>query len=725
MTETNVTRRGFMALAGASAAAAGCLGLSGCAASGEAIDKSAGAAEQVASVCSGCVNACGLTAWTRGGKLWRASGAVGHKTAAGSLCGRGQGAFGLPESKERLAHPMVRKNGKLVEATWDEAIAAAAAGLSGAGSKAAVFQGSVSACVDGSFFAKRFASALGTANYYTEAAVRGGGLSAAQDCVFGARPVADVENASYALLLGRDVDDAASPAQYAAFAEKHLAGEGRRVLVGSRLTSLGRVVDEWIAIRPGTELALLLAVACEMVRAGTYDRAFLREHAQGFEDFAQSISAYSALWASEICGVSVDAICSIATGLGTNAPHACVDIPQGSSFGSAGEGSFDACRMAMLVNAMIGNFNQEGGLWFSAVSEPDAAALARAGIPEFAVPSASAFGCASAQFGDASCMAAIPGMESGAVKAGLAVSANPVHDWPSTARVRAAFEGLDCLVVADAFLTETAEIADVVLPLTVGLESNGEACLRPSEQPYASMRVAAVDPVGDAKSLSETVTLLADACDLSYAFGFDLETYNRAWCKAMGLSYESLLMRGTTTVSGWAVSAGSIPVLATPSGKVVFSSSAVMPAGVKPIPTWVEPTGEASEGMPRLLIGQQNIQQASALLASEKLIDAAKRYDLDRVWINTSVARAKGISDGDAVKLTTSLGSVTLPAKVTGRIHPSAVWVPAHYGADASSRKAAAGFGANAWQLVPFATAPADGGAKLAEVLVNIEKAGA
>ena len=725
MTEKNVTRRGFVALAGASAAAAGCLGLSGCSASGEAIDKSAGAAKQVASICSGCVNACGLTAFTRGGKLWRASGAVGHKTAAGSLCGRGQGAAVLPESKERLAHPMVRKDGKLVEATWDEALAAAAAGLSAAGSKMALFQGSVSAAVDGSFFAKRFIAALGSANYYTEAAVRGGGLAAAQDCVFGARPVADIENASYALLLGRDVDDAASPAEYAAFAEKHLSGDGKRVLVGSRLTSLGRVVDEWIAIRPGTELALLLAIACEMVRAGTYDRSFLREHAQGFDEFAQSINAYSALWASEICGVSVDAICSIAAGLGTNAPHACIDIPQGSSFGSAGAGSFDACRVAMLINAMLGNFNQKGGLWFSAVAEPDAAALAMAGIPEFAVPAASASGCASAQFGDASCMAAIPGMESGAVKAALVVSANPVHDWPSSARLRAALEGLDCLVVADAFLTETAEIADVVLPLAIGLESNGEACLRAAEQPYASMRVAAVDPAGEAKPLSEAVTLLADACGLSYAFGFDLETYNRAWCKAVGISYEGLQMRGTTTATGWGAAAGSFPVLATPTGKIEFSSSAVMPAGVKPIPVWVEQTGEASEDTPRLLIGQQNIQQASALLGSEKLIDAAKRYDLNRVWINASGARDKGISDGDAVKLSTSLGSVTLPAKVTDRIHPDAVWVPAHYGADASSRKAAAGFGANAWQLVPFATSPADGGAKTAEVLVNIEKAGA
>ncbi len=725
MTEKNVTRRGFTAIAGGTVLAAGCLGLAGCSATDEPIDKSAGAAEQVASVCSGCVNACGLTAWTRGGKLWRATGAVGHAKAAGSLCGRGQGAFGLPASDERLTRPMVRKDGKLVEASWDEALAAAAAGLTAAGSKAALFQGSVSATVDGSFFTRRLASALGSANYYTEAAVRGGGLSAAQDCVFGARPVADVENASYALLLGRDVDDAASPAEYAAFAEKHAAGEGRRVLVGSRLTSVGRVVDEWIAIRPGTELALLLAVACEMVRAGTYDRAFLREHAQGFDEFAQSINTYSAMWASEICGVSIDAICSIASGLGTNAPHACVDIPQGSSFGSANAGSFDACRVAMLINAMLGNFNQQGGLWFSGAFEPDFAALAKAGIPEFASPAASASGCASAQFGDASCMAAIPGMESGAVRAALVVSANPVHDWPSTARVREALDGLDCLVVADAFLTETAEIADVVLPLAVGLESGGEAVLRVAEQPYASMRVAAVDPAGDAKPLFEVVTLLADACDLSYAFGFDLETYNRAWCKAAGLSYEGLLMRGTTTVSGWAVTEGSFPALATPSGKIEFSSSAVMPAGVKPLPTWAEQLGEASEELPRLLIGQQNIQQASALLASEKLIDAAKRYDLDRAWINSSVARAKGISDGDAVKLTTSMGSVTVAAKVTDRIHPAAVWLPAHFGADASSRKSASGFGAAAWQLVPFATSPADGGAKLTEVLVNVEKAGA
>ncbi len=124
-------------------------------------------------------------------------------------------------------------------------------------------------------------------------------------------------------------------------------------------------------------------------------------------------------------------------------------------------------------------------------------------------------------------------------------------------------------------------------------------------------------------------------------------------------------------------------------------------------------------------MGEQNVQFATSTLAAPKLTEISKKYNLDAAWINADVAEKKGISDGDSVKLTTVEGSVTVRARVTGRICPSAVWMPAHYGATAAKITEAAGFGAAPKKLIPVATDAATGAALMGETVVSIEKAGA
>ncbi len=723
MSEKTVTRRGFVAGAAGAAALAGCAGYASFGAWDEAFAKPPKAAEtkQVHTLCDGCGNKCGMVAWVRDGKVWRVSGEKGHPCSGGHLCGRGEGLISAAYSEDRLTKPLKKNGSKFEEISWDDAFAQIGSALEAAGSKAAVLQARGN-CTP---FTKRLVQSLGSAHYYDDSAVHDADITAAIECVAGAYAAPDVKNTKFALMLDKSTYDGMRPAEVADFVEKSEDSDSKVVLVDPRLTAFGRVADEWIPIVPGTELALLVGIASELINRETYDKEFVKAHASGFEEFAKVIRTYDIAWASEKTGIPDSTITGLAAQLAKNAPASFVDMPWAGTFGAGYKNSFDTCRMVYLINAMLGNFNRKGGWIIGDAPYVSADALASAGIKKLATVSGKAAG-STASFAPASCVAAIDAMKSGEISAAVVVESNPVLDYPGGDKVTAALKSLDCLVVCDQFMTETAEIADYVLPLDSYLECAGTPVTVGAETSVVAARHAAIDRINaGTKSIDEVVRGLAEACGKGSDFNFTLEDYNKAWFKAAGLAEDILDQQAFSAIAGSTVSEGNVPYLRTKSGKIEFSSDAAKEAGLSAVPEWTDTQEPASAEMPHLLIGEQNIQSATYTLAAAKLTEISKKYDLDAAWINADVAKKKGIADGDDVKLTTAEGSVTVPAKVTGRICPSAVWIPAHYGATAEKISEAKGFGAAAKKLVPLASEPGTGAAMMGEAVVSIEKAGA
>lgn len=716
MSERTITRRAFVAGAAGAVAVAGCAGFSGCAAQArseaEVLD-----AHRASTLCAGCPNACGMTAWTRGGQVVRAAGAAGHPHAGGFLCGRGQGMLSAAAAEGRLTVPKMRSGDKLVDASWDEVLPQVAERLRAAGSGLAVYDGESAA-----FFAQRFAWSMGSVNYFTDACLHGADMAAAQSCVLGGAASFDPEHADYALLLAPTGELAATPAQLAAFAAHHAAGQGTLVVAGPRLADVGRVADEWLAVAPGTELALLLGVAGQLVRTGAYNHAFVKAYGEGFAAFADEVAGYSLAWAAERTGLETSRISAVAAGLASAAPAACVSLA-GEALGGGAANGFDLCRAVLLVNALLGNVNHTGGMWVDGATEPDAAALEAQGILRVEQPAGALAAASAAPLGANSFASAL---RSGSLKAAVVVGSNPAFDLPGASAVAEALQGLDCLVVMDRFMTETAELSDFVLPLLDPLECAGEPFVVHGPRPMAAMRAAVAD-AGDAqaKSAAEAFCALGGACGHEAEFAIGADGYVRAWCAAMGVSYDGLRGHAFTEIPGAAVAEGAVPAFGTSSGKVEFASAAAEVAGFAKVPTWENAEVEATPARPVLLVGQLAAQRGSRTLQAPKLAAAAKADEQDCAWISAQAAQEHGIADGATVRLGTAAGSVDVRVRVTERIHPNAVWLPAHFGSKAAAAGETIGFGAAAMGLLSLEVEQGTGAALLSSAAVDTMKAGA
>lgn len=717
MSTHTLTRRGFIGTAAAVGAAAACAGGLGAA---RALADDAPAAEkadayQVHTLCDGCSNECGMTAWMHDGKVWRVDGEEGHPTSGGFLCGRGQGLASQVYSSDRLTTPLKNNgSGKFEEVSWDEALADIATRIDGLGSKLAILQARGN-CEP---FVKRLAAALGTPNYFTDAAIRNADAHAAADVTTGGiEPVPDFAHAKFAVVLGKSGFDGTSPAWQAALA----AGDTTLVLVDARMSSFGRMASKWVPIIPGTELAFLMGIAHELIRTGAYGRSFAAKHIAGFSELTDALDGCSLAWASQITGISDAAIAGLAASLAENAPASFVYFPHDGNFGASYKNSFDTCRMVAIVNALLGNLNKEGGMICASVPKASDEALAKLGIPALALVDGKPAGSEDAPYGEPSCMAAIKAMQEGSITAALLIETNPVLDYPASSIVADALDRLQFLVVADEFMTDTALMADYVLPLTSYLECGSCAhALSGATTPVAALRSPAIERLSsESKSVDELACALADACGKHDMLSFNLEDYNRAWCKVAGVDYDGLLAQGVSAIDSAAVAYGKLPALSTPSGKIEAA-----PKGLG-APQWIEPLCSPSPENPRLICGQQAIHNASFTSNDAQLAQISKMYALDAVWINKDTAAAKGISTDDVVTVSTNGGSISAPAKVTACIAPQAVWMPVHYGATSPQLSEAVGFGSNPLRLCSLSLEPMTGAAMSAEVLATVEKAGA
>ncbi len=734
MSERAITRRGFLAAGAGATLVAASAGLAGFpvwqqAVAAEDASSGASAATQAKTLCAGCGNHCGMTVWMRDGKVWRLEGDPTHSNSKGRMCGRGQGLASLVYSEDRLASPLKRnERGELAEASWDEVLSDIAGKVNAVDPKrVALFQAGGTQEV----FLKRFATAIGTANVYSDNALHDADISAVIEAISGAYPAPDVEGARYIVMLDKSTYDGWRPAEAAEFAEVHEAGTCKVVLVDPRLTAFGSMADEWVPVRPGYELAFLLGVAGELVRNGTYDKKFIAANANGFDDFAAAMSGYTLDWASEQTGIPSSKIAEIASSLAEAAPHCFVDLPWAGTFGGGYRNSFETVRMVYLVNAMLGNFNQEGGWIFGNTPYVTDDMLDPAVVPPQQPVQGYPLGAENAPlaWGD-SCIAGIEAIASGNVDVAFFVETNPVLDYSSGSEVADDLDKLSCMVVCDTVLTETAQLADYVLPLTSYLEHGDVVETVAAKVSVAAMRKPVVDRVyPETRTVEEVFKGLCDACGHGDAIPFGLADYNRAWAQAAKLDYDALDSEATVLIKGSDVKYGAMPYLRTESGKIDFTSSKLADSGLSAVPGWIDPNATASpaDGQLRLLIGEQIVQTHTFTVDAPQLTEVSKLYELDRAWINAGTAAGLGISDGDEIELSRNNGDITVrvKAKVTGRIHPDAIWLPAHYGVTSPDRTEATGFGVAAKQLVPLNMEPGTGAAMMNEGVVSVRKVGA
>lgn len=728
MLDSKLSRRGFLKASAATAAlaSAGTIGFN------EWSNKyvKAGANTEIieiASTCNACSSKCGMIGYIKNGRLWKLTGHPDHPFSKGKLCARGHGYATIVYSKDRLTQPLKRiEEGKFKPISWEQAYEEIAGKLN----KIIKEHGPQSIALtedpraSGKFYSPRFINALGSANYYTHHVVCSNSRDAGFLHTVGVTATsADISNAKYIMFIGRSYGDGIRPSSVQSLAAAKDNG-AKIVIVDPRLNNTGNLATEWLAIRPGTDLALVLAMSHVLIKENLHDVDFIKKYTVGFEQYAKELVKYNPQWAEEITGISADAITRIAIDMGKAKPKALIEQSWRGAFGCNYENSTETGRAVAMFNALLGNYQQKGGSIFG--GKPHLGKLDKAKHPSPKDPEVPQSG--SREFPLAypeSGVATIVAKEAleGKMKAAIYYHSNAALGYGNPKVMKEALSKMDLVVAIDVQMSETAQLAHYVLPEVTYIERDEVIESLPGKIPGIALRQQMVEKVHtQTKPIHQIYTELADACGVGQYFNFTLDQLNEALLAPTGITYKQLREKGTIMFLEEELVMGEMPKIKTPSGKIEFYSETYKAAGFNPTVEWVEPKVSPADDSFRLITGKQAIHSHTQTANIPILMQITKDYDLERIWMNPVRAKTLGIKDGDLVEVKSSEATSKIRVKVTERIHPEAIFVPSHYGITSKDLKTGYGIGFGYMEHVPFDFEKWSGAGNIHEVIVKVRK---
>jgi anaerobic selenocysteine-containing dehydrogenase len=435
-------------------------------------------------ICPVCEAGCGLEIVTRGREITGIRGDAEDFFSRGHICPKGVALKDLDTDPDRLRQPLLRRNGKLEPASWQEAFEAINTALPAireahGAQSVAVYIGNPTAHNLGlaaGFGA--FAEALGTRNIFTAGTIDQIPKQFACGLMFGDTltvPVPDIDRCDYLLMLGANpiVSNGSLwmvPDFRGRLREMQARG-GRLVVIDPRRTETAAVADAHHFIRPGTDAQFLFALLHVLFRDGLADPGAIAAHIAGYEEIGALARKVSLDDMSAQCGISVETVEEIARALVAN--------ERAAVYGRVGtttqkHGSL-ASWLIDVINVVAGNLDRPGGAMFAL--PPAFAANTRgepgrgAGFTPYRYRSrVSGYPEVNGELPVAALAEEIEGDGDERVRAFVCIAGNPVLSAPNAARFDRALGTLDFMVAVDIYLSETARHADVVLPGTPALE---------------------------------------------------------------------------------------------------------------------------------------------------------------------------------------------------------------------------------------------------------------
>lgn len=722
-----LTRRGFLKVSGASV---GTLALSGNLIPFkkwvEASTKSP--ITKVPTICNGCGNRCGIFAYVKNGRLWKIEGNPEANGNLGVVCPKGHGYLHDLYNPDRIKSPLKRVGNRFEPISWEQAyqeIAQKVNLILMEHGPQSIFW--VNYPQPNHLYALRLMHALGSPHYFTHGSTCYTARNAGWIYTVGELPSNDLSNSRYILIIGRNPAGGIDLGQVKQIVEAKSRG-AKLVVVDPRHSETAILADEWLSIKPGTDLALLLAMINVMVKEGLYDRKFVADRTVGFDQLEEQIVNYPPEWAEKVCEIPAKTIIRIARELAQFKPKALIHRGYHGAFGAQYLNSFQTARALAIANSLLGNINQEGGIYFPKTAQlgelqpkhpapelPQMGKLDGTGVPG-RYPLGS--------YGDGIAHA-IPELAlRGELKAGFVYHYNPLRTNPNPKRVIAGYKKLDLLVNIDTVLSETASIAHYVLPESFYLERTEAIDTKHSgKRAQVSIQQQVLKPLYDTRSGTQIIIELAKHLGVGKYFNFNLEEANRLRLKPLGVTLEQLKEKGVLFVGEkWKEGFGK---LNTPSGKVEIYCQTLDRLNIPSIPRWEDPLVSPDPKDPhsfRLLHGKQAIHTHSMTANQPVLMALSHRYDLIRLWMNRKRGEQLGLNDGDWVRLKSIVGEGKIRVRLTEGIHPSCVWLPSGYGIFSKYLKTAYDVGLSYNDFLPTYFDPTVGHVMASEIIVHVTK---
>ncbi|GEL08668.1 respiratory selenite reductase catalytic subunit SrrA [Salisediminibacterium halotolerans] len=695
---------------------------------------------KIPTTCNGCSSMCGVYVHVKNDRVWRVEGHPVHLKSRGRICARGHGMAADMYNKGRVQGPMKRNaNDEFEPISWEQAYKEIGEKLTetidehGGNSFLWLEHG-----VRGQRYANPLLDKIGSSNYVTHYSTCFSSKTNAWAEMVGTTLNGDHENAKYMIFEGRNFAGAIIPHGMNQITKAKENG-AKIVVIDPKHSEIAKIADDWIPIKPGTDLAFRLALAHVLITEEKYDKDFVNGYVENFAEFWRENKDKSPEWAEEITGIPAEKIREVAHDLAANAPEAFIE-PGWHGLHCHYVNSTQTAQMGIVVNALLGNFYKRGGLMPSA--DPEFGTFEHDGWSEEEKgPRADGAGVAGEHYtveASRGIAQTVPDMiEKGRIKAAFIYHFNPLRTAPDP-EYQKKIKNADLVVSINIDWNETSVYtADYILPESYYLERT-EVPQAVSghishDYPQISLRQQVTEPLHDTKPLREIMQGITTEMGMGELYDYSLDDEIEAMLEPTGLSAEELKEKGTVELQTNKVEASfplcpsGNPNLATSTGKIEFSADKFRADGKAGIPTWIEPKvmpDPSADDEFRLIHGKQPYHSHHVTSNNPDLIKLTKKYNGTAMWMNTKKAQKLGINDGDIVTVSSDMTEKEIDVKVTELIHPDCVWISSAYGGFSDRLETAYNLGVNYNDFIPVMVEPYSGTTMSQEVIVKVAKGG-
>ncbi len=641
--------------------------------------------------CALCYHSCGMEVTVENGRATAVRGQESHPLNKGRLCPKGQAAIEHLYHPDRLKYPLKKVGGAWTRISWDQAFSEIAEKLSALKSEygasvVAFFCGSIGVeNLEMASLTHRFKAALGSPNFFSVESICYRMRIRARQITFGKYPVEEMDSNLY-LLWGHN--PSASDFPLALAMEENMKKGARVIVIDPRRLPIADRAEMYLAIRPGTDGALALALMNVIINENLYDREFVEKWTYGFERLVPHVRQYTPEWAEKITSVKAADIRVLARRFATTKG---ASIFHGTCTQDQCANGSQTDRAMAILQVLTGNINVPGGWVVSPRLRLTDVSLPFPGKP-LGAEEYPLFYTLWGRTSPYAVMNMVPENVPDKLRAFFVAGGNPLVTMPDSNALRDAFRKLDLLVVYEQFMTETAEFAHYVLPAANQLEFWGLAynynvchCL-----PYLMLRKPLLPPYYECKSIREVYTELARRCGFGDKFPWKTDEEVVALeVEPSGVSFQTLLDRPEGVCyqpKDYTIDARSFP---TPTRKIEIYSEAFEQAGWDPLPTYREPDkspqgvrwAELGGRYPLVLsTGTRDFFFNGSMLHNVGSLQ--KRSPFPKAEIGPATAAEYGIGHGDDVIVETDRGQVRMKAHVDERVMEGVVLVPHGWPAD-------------------------------------------
>ena len=677
--------------------------------------------------CPLCEAGCGLELTMRpradgaGEEVARIRGDLEDVFSHGFICPKGSTLGALHDDPDRLRRPLVRRDGELVEVSWDEAWAEvdrryqAVVAAHGRHAVAAYLGNPNAHNIGAMLFGKGFLRALGTPNLFSASTVDQRPKEIAAGLMFGGFtvPVPDLDRTDFLLCLGANPfasnGSLATAPDWPGRLEALVARGGELVVVDPRRSRTAEAATQWIPIRPGTDAHLLAAVANVLVTEGLVDTGAVTPYLNGLDEAVAALAPFTPETVAGVTGADAGTIRDLARRLAA-APTAAVYGRIGTTtqvFGTL------ASWLVDVLNVLTGNLDRPGGAMFTKAAAGQSNTRGTPGVgrglqinrrqtrvkglPE--------------SMGELPVAALADEIETpgdGQIRALFTIAGNPVLSTPNADRLDRALESLDLVVSVDIYVNETTRHADVILPVPSALQKPHYdlALLQLAIRNVTNWSEAILpldpDQPDEWEVLAKLALIVGGAgADADPAVADDL-TYD---AMSKGASEEVLDAVAATGRRGPArivdlllrtgpyeltlddlldkphgIDLGALEpripeVLRTPSGMIELAPQEIIDDVARLAASLDE---SADPDRPFLLVGRRHLKSNNSWMHNVPVLLKGKHGCT--MQVHPDDAARLGLAEGDPALVSSRVGQVTVPVEITDGILPGVVSIPHGWG---------------------------------------------